>query len=244
MLEASQHANNAFATLTYANRRHFYLPVIPREVDPAHLRNFFHRLRKRRGAFRYFGVGEYGDQTWRPHYHVALFGVSMLEHGVIEAAWGHGHVHIGDLTHESAGYIAGYVTKKMTKADDERLYGKHPEFTRMSLRGVGGIGRGAISEFGHGLTGEGGAHGLAKLPDVPKDIRIGKKKYPLGRYLTRALREEVGWTAGAPAAVIRGIQYEKSLMTASDITKSENKRAATSAAIEGKHKIGRAKRHL
>lgn len=243
MLEATQHEFNTFATLTFKNRSHFYVTVKPRELNPRDLVLFLKRLRKARGPFRYFGVGEYGDQTWRPHYHLALFGISALESQTIETAWGHGHIHVGDLTHESCGYIAGYVTKKMTAADDPRLQGWHPEFTRMSLKN-GGIGRGAVSEFGYGLTKEGGALGLSRLPDVPKDIRLGGKKYPLGRYLTRALREEVGWNPDTPKEVTRAIAYEKSLMTGSDITRSESKRAASAASAESRSKIQRSKRRL
>ena len=41
------------------------------------LQRFFKRLRKAGFKFRYVASGEYGDQSRRPHFHIALFGVDF-----------------------------------------------------------------------------------------------------------------------------------------------------------------------
>lgn len=114
---------------------------------------------------RYYAVGEYGDKNKRPHYHAAIFGEAFYDDRYewrtspsgnilyrssrLEALWPHGNCEIGDLTFESAAYIARYIMKKITgtKADEhyERFdpltgerYWITPEFNVMSRRpGIG-----------------------------------------------------------------------------------------------------------
>lgn len=237
LLEATQHEQSSFLTLTYKDA--------PPELQPKDLQDFWKRMRFARGVpFRYFAVGEYGDQTWRPHYHAALFGVSVLEHELVEKSWGLGFVMLGDLTPASAAYIGGYVTKKMTARDDSRLEGKHPEFARMSLRP--GIGKKAVDAFADALTQDAGARGLAKLPDVPKTIRIGGRQFPLGRYLARAMRAAVGWDPGAPVEVRKGLALQNYVETAtvSDIELRKKKRQASLDSAKAKVKISRSKHRL
>lgn len=124
MLEAQKHEHSLFVTLTYAPDK------IPEDgsVVPKHLQDFLKRLRQRVSPVRvrFYGVGEYGDRTFRPHYHVALFGVRHAKDVV--ASWGMGRVHVGSLTVDSAGYIVSYICKRMTRKEDARLKGRHPEF--------------------------------------------------------------------------------------------------------------------
>jgi len=135
--EQRSHEFSSFATLTYADEH------LPRgqTVVPKHTQDWLKRLRDLLGPtrpIRYYLVGEYGDESQRPHYHAALFGLSHLEHETLARSWPMGHTLLGTLTKESAQYVAGYVTKKMTAPDDPRLNGRHPEFARMSLRpGIG-----------------------------------------------------------------------------------------------------------
>lgn len=90
---------------------------------------FWKRLRKRYGKLSYFAVGEYGDESLRPHYHACLFGHDFREEAIrirtdphplwisleLTATWGHGHVAIGSLTFETARYTASYLQKKLAK---------------------------------------------------------------------------------------------------------------------------------
>lgn len=53
----------------YPDRHGFWYH--PLDID--HVQRFFKRLRKDGYKFRYFGVGEYGGKTARPHYHIIFF---------------------------------------------------------------------------------------------------------------------------------------------------------------------------
>lgn len=189
MLENTQHEFSCFVTLTYSND---HLPaggtLVPRDAQL-----FLKRLRKKLGErkIRFYLVGEYGEQTFRPHYHAALFGVSTLDKHVVSACWPHGSIHVGDLNDASAAYMGGYITKKMTKVDDERLEGRHPEFARMSLRP--GIGATAVQTMADVLTTKNGSLIVARTGDVPNEINYGERKtLPIGRYLKAKLRGSLG----------------------------------------------------
>ena len=93
-----------------------------------------------------------------------------------------GDIHAGVLEADSASYLAGYVTKKLTDPNDLRLEGRYPEFARMSNRP--GIGRDAMHEIASAV--------LTHETEVPTALRHGKKLKPLGRYLRNQLSELVG----------------------------------------------------
>lgn len=114
--EAALHERNSFLTLTYAD-------PAPPVLDKKHLQDFFKRARHHY-KFRYFGVGEYGDQTSRPHYHAIIFGEDFLAGSFkindelyvdpkLEELWGHGHIAIAPANMSSMCYVAGYVFKKV-----------------------------------------------------------------------------------------------------------------------------------
>jgi len=140
--------------------------------------------------------GEYGERNHRPHYHAALFGAGTEDEKIIRDAWGLGFVFVGTLTQDSAQYIAGYVTKKLTNPEDERtkekLNGRHPEFARMSNRP--GIGATAMEDVAAAIQNEslGGLHFIQETRDVPTHLNSGKTKIFLGRYLKNKLRKKVG----------------------------------------------------
>lgn len=98
----------------------------------------------------------------RPHYHALLFGLDFEDkeiHSVKQGTylykseelrdiWGHGHVTIGEVTRQSAAYVARYVMKKINGELQEEYYKKvdengvvydvKPEYTTMSRRpGIG-----------------------------------------------------------------------------------------------------------
>lgn len=188
MLEAVVHPAASFLTLTY-DKEH-----IPEggTLVPEHLQLWLKRFRKAFGPVRYYGVGEYGDQSWRPHYHVALFGAGIESGELVRRTWGMGHTYTGELTLASAQYVAGYVTKKMTAYDDDRLCGKHPEFARMSLRP--GIGFPAICSIAAALQNKHGWDYIKNTGDVPQMLTHERRDLPLGRYLRSQLRNALGHT--------------------------------------------------
>lgn len=218
MLEGSQHLFNAFVTLTY---REECLPP-GGSLRPRDTQLWLKRIRKEYGApLRYYLVGEYGEQTKRPHYHVALFGFPACAHGrsrydsrrvdccrwcdMVRDTWRHGIVCVGSLSAESSGYVAGYVTKKLTARGHPELEGRHPEFSRMSTRP--GIGASAMDDVAsvlleHGFGPEMDPRLLERnVLDVPNELRQGERRMPLGRYLKNRLRVLVGMEKGVPQVV-------------------------------------------
>lgn len=238
MLEAGCHTDSVFCTLTYDDRLRVSNQL--GNLVPSDLQLFMKRLRKRMDVpIRFFAVGEYGEQTWRPHYHAALFGVSLAEEELIREAWGLGHVDVGDLTRESAAYICGYVVKKLTAPDDTRLEGRQPEFARMSNRP--GIGALAARGIGRELTKRGASTALAEVGDVPTVARVDNKKMPLGRYLRAQIRKEVGWDAKAPKEVGRVLALKKSFESREDIERKKEARKAHALRAEKRAKISASK---
>lgn len=213
MLEAAQYDHNAFATLTYSDDN---LPE-DNSVSTREIQLFIKRLRKcYPDKFRYFAVGEYGEKSGRPHYHLALFGFRSCEYGVtrkretccascsrVQAAWPYGHILLGQLEKDSAQYIAGYTTKKWTNAEHPGLLGRKPEFARMSLRP--GIGLGMMHELASTLM----EHKLdERMIDVPTSLQHGSKKFPLNRYLRRKLREFIGRSPDCPPEALAQAKEE------------------------------------
>lgn len=147
--EAKFHDKNAFLTLTYAPE---FLPD-DLSVHVDHMQKFFKRLRKSiaPATIRYMCAGEYGTRYSRPHYHIILFGYDFpdkkpfrLVHGYtyyrsaqLEKLWPFGYSMIGDVTFESAAYVARYIMKKVKGTDeikDSVYQGRHPEFMTMSRK--------------------------------------------------------------------------------------------------------------
>lgn len=190
MLEAAHSPNiSSFVTLTYDE------DSVPGELKPDDLDQFLNRLRHRSGVgrVRYFAVGEYGkpENTERPHYHLAVFGVPTTFDEVFADCWQKGFVHTGEITKDSAGYIAGYCTKKLTSADDPRLDGKYPEFSRQSRFPLGAAGINHIKAI---LATRSGSRALEVHQDIPDSFNIGSTNYPLGTYWKKHLRQEFGIT--------------------------------------------------
>lgn len=120
--EASCHDGSIFTTLTYDDEN---LPGNG-ELVKKDLQDFLKRLRRdlEPRKVRYFGVGEYGDQYGRPHYHVLIFGLSIDDpatHALVSENWNKGRIHIGTVTYDSARYCADYIQKKLygKAADDD-----------------------------------------------------------------------------------------------------------------------------
>lgn len=163
--ESKMHSASMFITMTYNND---FVPangsLEPREFTLFMKRLYQYFFRKFGVKIRYYGCGEYGDQTLRPHYHVLVFGgrmPDMLRYTQTEAGdviytskaldviWGKGECKIGECNYKTAAYVARYVLKKVDGAKrdaghyctydgDGVISERHPEFSRMSRRpGIG-----------------------------------------------------------------------------------------------------------
>lgn len=208
ILERMCHASASFVTLTYND---FNIPLNdagkPTLVSD-HLRLFMNSLRtrvfRRDGSrIRFFGVGEYGDESERPHYHLALFGLPSSDdtRDLCDSVWGRGFVYIGELSLFSAQYVAGYCTKKMTSKDDARLDGRYPEFVRMSRDP--GLGVDYMLRLANDLK----ASGFDEvLSDVPHAVKVDGRMLPYGRHLRRQLRVLMGRDINAPQCTLDRLQ--------------------------------------
>jgi hypothetical protein len=167
--EAQLHEKNCFITLTYDNEN------LPDNLSLNHrdFQLFFKRFRKSNPhiKIRYYMAGEYGSTFGRPHFHACIFGYDFHDKELfkrtasgfvlyrseeLEKLWPHGYSTIGDVTFESAAYVARYIMQKYT---GEMQNGKHkinpdhysycdlqtgelikllPEYNKMSLKpGIG-----------------------------------------------------------------------------------------------------------
>lgn len=121
---------------------------------------------KNNNKLRYYMCGEYGDKTQRAHYHMCLYGwdptdkkfyttsgstikSKIYTSETLDKIWGKGNVWIGDVTFESAAYVARYIMKKINGKKQKEHYevldpetgeiiNRKPEYTKMSLKpGIG-----------------------------------------------------------------------------------------------------------
>lgn len=217
LLESCLYPASSFLTLTYAEA--------PWQLVPRHLQLFMKRLRYYVDKpLRFFGVGEYGERTGRPHYHLAVFGLQTLpgpiREGPVLDAWQYGFAFGGTLQKESAAYIAGYVTKKWTRPDrhtdvPEKLAGRHPEFSRMSNRP--GIGAVAADRLGSFYTSKVGAAELAFHRDVKAVFRSNGKVRQVGRYLHNRMRDIAGIDDD-----MKGVNYWDEVHARMDVAASVN----------------------
>lgn len=119
---------------------------------------------------RFYMAGEYGDDFKRPHFHACIFnfdfpdkklwkktpsGSLIYRSEQLEKLWTSGFSSVGDVTFQSAAYVARYINKKITGKDADNHYEtvdengvvtwRTPEFNKMSLKP--GIGSGWFDKF-------------------------------------------------------------------------------------------------
>jgi len=177
MHEAQLYDSSYFVTLDYAPE---HLPA-SLSLEYRDFQLFMKRLRKEcdgaseapdgRRAIRFFVAGEYGSRYRRPHWHALLFNLHLRDaeryhNGTyrseqLERLWGKGHAVIGDVTPQSAAYVAGYTLGKVYGPGAEDHYedvvnlatgevtARRPEFVSMSRRP--GIGAWWFQEYGGDL---------------------------------------------------------------------------------------------
>ncbi len=158
--ESDSFDSNCFVTLTYRDE---CLPS-NRTLVKEDFQNFMKRLRKEISPtkIRYFHCGEYSEENQRPHYHACIFNYDfpdkeyfgkklgnvlytskMLydEDNIKASIWKKGYCIIGNVSFDSAAYVARYILKKVTgKKSDEHYVNKETgelrqqEYTTMSRR--------------------------------------------------------------------------------------------------------------
>lgn len=142
-----------FLTLTYDNDN------LPQDlcVHKRHLQLFFKRFRKSLGdkKIKYFSCGEYGDDSFRPHYHIILFGVSVLfflekvtnyilfqrrgftYFSCTLPSWPFGYCVSTSVSLDTISYVTGYVMKKIRGSMEKyKSLGLTPPF-QLQSQGLG-----------------------------------------------------------------------------------------------------------
>lgn len=166
-----------FLTLTYDEEHVPWVTctdgVQRHNLDPSHCQLFLKRIRKffwsrfhRR--LRFYLCGEYGSHTFRPHYHMILFGASLADFpdsfvysstsesgGILyeskrlDDLWSYGACRFAVANYQTFCYVGRYVLKKQYDSDpsssDFSYRGRTPVFQRCSLRP--GLGADYFSEF-------------------------------------------------------------------------------------------------
>lgn len=256
VLESLNHTSNSFVTLTYRPEDmpgEFMHPETGQifaagSVNPWHHETFmkdlrYHFMKETGKTVRFYAIGEYGDKLERPHYHYALFGFPRCSDGAryvghrfipcgcpsckfLSDRWQKGNIFAGDLTLESASYIAEYVNKKLTTASDyrqdgyygltnaQKLRGRHPEFPRMSTRP--GIAAWAADSAASQLA------FYKKLGDIeiPHAFNHAGKSLPLGRYLSDRIHAKMGYQFEEGERIRAYAQSLRSLLSSPETRKS------------------------
>jgi len=199
-----------FLTLTYSDE------ACPPSLDPSHLTAALKRLRYHIEGKKitYYACGEYGRQTWRPHYHAGIFG-HRFEPGLyagrepFKSIWPHGGVHVTPFQPATALYCAKHLAKGIRPEKEHEFM--HPEFSRMSRRPALGA-RYVEDVLAEYYTTAAGCYELSTTLDVPTAILgIDNRSAPLGRFLRQRLRMAIGWEPRVPelAAAVREIEAQR-----------------------------------
>lgn len=150
-------SDNYFITLTYDDEHIQNLDYSPiydlHALDMDDLSRFIKSLRNHfRGCnIDFYGAGEYGDNEFRPHFHVIVYNCPLddLEYwklnnngdiiytsSIVEKLWSKGFCSISKFNWHSAAYTASYVEKKRDGRAmcEYTAVGLTPERCRMSRR--------------------------------------------------------------------------------------------------------------
>lgn len=193
--------NDEFQPTIYIDRKTGEVFENPQgTLHPYHIELFLKRVRKdlHPVKFRYYIVGEYGDTTARPHYHICVFGHGEEIVDVLQRNWtdpvsqrSMGFIdryHGRPLDTSTARYTVGYTIKKLTKAGDFRLEGRYPEFANSSK----GIGLEFAHRFANALKNQSGENYIFTSLDIPRTVRFDGRDWPLDRYLRQKVLECLG----------------------------------------------------
>lgn len=245
ILETQYHAESCWLTLTYNDENLPYDRVDPRSgvhyglpdrptVWRGDYQNFFKRLREYVDyqPFKYFIAAEYGDKSWRPHYHACIYGLGPSLKNTFRRAWATGYsernvqpignIYVGSLTWDSCQYTAGYTVKKLTSPADPRLDGRYPEFGQpskgMALDVVDDI-IAYMHQFG--------------INSIPSELTRQGRSLPVPRYIKNKLRERLGVSKEEAQAEWKSEMYDmrlrlknsKTVFSLEDLYEEENRQS-------------------
>lgn len=228
MHEAQLYDSNLFLTLDYAPE---HLPK-SLSLEYSDFQGFMRRLRKvvhgvteapnGKRPIRFFCSGEYGEQYGRPHWHAILFNAHFSDSvryvngtsrsSLAESLWKFGRVVIGEVTPESAAYVAGYTLSKVyghaaaehyedvVNVQTGEVSSRRAPFCAMSLKP--GIGAWWYEKYGGDL--------------FPHDYAVSDgRRYKVPSYYWRKFQE-----GGDPLTVedVANGRYEKALERKEDST--------------------------
>lgn len=137
MHEAQLHDENCFITLTFDEE---HLPL-DHSLNHDYFQKFMKRLRKEIDPrkIKYFMCGEYGDDSWRPHFHAIIFNYDFPDKIKYTVAgnenpyfvseqlyrlWPYGFHLIGECNFDTAAYVARYCVKKITGDEADAHYNR------------------------------------------------------------------------------------------------------------------------
>ena len=212
LLEMQQHKENCFITLTYDednlpqkwfcrldDHKEYIMPTLQKRDLQLFVKRLRKQLDKEDIKIRFFGCGEYGDNTFRPHYHAIIFGwmptdltlVSKSDLGynyysseLLSKVWPYGFNLVTEASWETAAYVARYVTKKVNGKykdfyDNNNI---EPEFIKMSNRpGIG-------YDYYFGNSTDKNCYAIFLEDYVKTDF--GSRKISRVRYFDKKLEEE------------------------------------------------------
>jgi hypothetical protein len=155
------HEQNCFVTLTYDDEHLRNCPLLDNIKHPKYpgtllkndLQLYFKRLRKAGYNFKYVACGEYGEENFRPHYHIIFFGIGIAcdvfrvysgsndiqvnEQVKHDLYWKKGIVDVGTCTKDSIRYTVDYIQKSLNGELGRQEYaGVEPPFQLVS-KGLG-----------------------------------------------------------------------------------------------------------
>lgn len=138
-------SSSCFLTLTYDDEN---IPPFG-SLRKAHVQSFIRSLRLymavKNEKIKYYFVGEYGSNTFRPHYHAIIFGFYPddidCHHSSLELRdiWSYGFNYVGKVENDSIQYVTGYIRKKLLGKGSQVKYsgsGLEPPFS-LSSNGIG-----------------------------------------------------------------------------------------------------------
>ena len=197
ILEKQSHDWTSFVTLTYnpdsvpitqcPDTGALHQSLKKKDVQDWLMRIRYHGSLQYLPTPRYYGCGEYGPSTHRPHYHLIMFGIPFTSETLIRDTWGLGHITVSEATETRLAYCAKYTLKKRLTQPEE-LFGRQKEFSLMSRRPP--IGSLSVPNIADSLRTKKGNLCLVQ-GHVQKILKVGKSTFPLDRTMFKKLREEM-----------------------------------------------------